>query len=120
MIEVSEQVIMVTVNGKEYPTRLYNGVQRFVPNEIVQYMNDAVLDAFMNKKDTLGIDLNSLGIKLRKRELPLQDYIEYLTMIGYSVSGFCDAVYSIVEFNDHIFQGDTEDWLTIENPLWDN
>lgn len=120
MNESVEEIVMVKVNGKECPTKLYDGVQRFVPNEIVNYINDQILDAFMNNKDTLQADLNSIGIKLLKKELPLQDYIEYLTMTGYSVSGFCDAVYSIVELSDRIFEGETEDWFTIENPLWND
>lgn len=120
MDNVSEELVMVTVNGRDYPTRLYNGVQRFVPNAIIEHINEQSYNAFMNKENTLGVDLNSIVMNVLRGELPLKDYIEYLTMTGYSVSGFCDAVYSIVKLNDHIFEGETEDWFTIENPLWND
>lgn len=115
-----EQTIIVKVNGKEYPTQLYDGVQRFVPNAIVEHIVDQAYEAFVKKENTLDIDLNSIKIKVLNGELPIKDYIEYLTMFGYSVSGFCDAVYSTIELNSHIFPGETEDWFTIENPLWEN
>lgn len=110
--------VMVKVNDKEYPTQSYNGVQRFIPNRIVEYVVNQTSQAFFDDKDTLEADLNSIKIKVLRGDLPLQDYIEYLILLGYSVSGFCDAVYSTIELNDHIFLGETEDWFVIENPLW--
>lgn len=113
-----DEPVMVKVNGKEYATQLYKGVQRFIPNQIVEYIADQITEAFMNKESTLEADLNSIKIKVLQGDLPIEDYIEYLTMFGYSVSGFYDAVCSTIGLNEHIFPGAIEDWFVIENPLW--
>lgn len=87
-------VIMVKVNGKEYPTYLYKGVQRFEPNE--------------------------LAMDVLQKRISLEDYIAFYTMFGYSVDGFCDALESHIGFNEHIYPGEIEDYFTIENPLWED
>ena len=33
---ISDETIVVTINGKSYPTKLYDGVQRFVPDPAVE------------------------------------------------------------------------------------
>lgn len=114
-----DQPVMVKVNGKDYPTQLYDGVQRFIPNKIVEYVVNQSIKAFSQRKDTLGTDLNSILIKVLNGELPFEDYIEFQIMHGYSVTGLADAIESNVSFNEHLFPGEIEDWFVIENPLWD-
>lgn len=112
-----DQPVMVKVNGKEYPTQMYNGVQRFVPNSIIEYMVDNEARIF-NKNGGPGItgnDLNTIAIKVLRGELSFEDYVAFSTMHGYSVSGFCDSIESMVDN----FDGDADEWFTIENPLWE-
>jgi len=117
--EVGEwaEPIMVKVNGKEYATQLYNGVQRFVPNRVVEYMMDNEAKEFeLNRgPGRSGNDLNTIAIKVLEGVIPLEDYIEFQTMHGYSVAGFCDSIDSFIDN----FAGEAEDLFTVENPLWE-
>lgn len=110
----SDVVIPVKVNGVEYPTKIYKGVQRFVPNEAVF--------AFVQNNIEAGnwgpYTLNELAHDVVTQKIPLSEYITFLTLTGYSVSGFCEVMESTVGFNDHIFTGNLEDYFVIENPLW--
>lgn len=112
-----DQPVMVKVNGKDYPTQLYNGVQRFIPNRVVEYMVNNEINEFNRNRgpSQSGNDLNTIVIKVLEGVIPLEDYIEFSTMHGYSVGGFCDSIDSLLDN----FPGEPEDWFVIENPLWD-
>lgn len=107
-------VIMVKVNGIEYPTMMYGAVQRFVPNEAVYAFVNSNIDSPTRGEYTL----NELALDVLEKRVSLEDYIAFYTMIGYSVSGFVNALESIIGLNCHLFPGDVEDYFKVENPLW--
>lgn len=107
-------VIMVKVNGIEYPTMIYGTVQRFVPNEAVYAFVSNNIESPRSGEYTL----NELAMDMLKQRVSLEDYISFYTMFGYSVEGFCDALESTIGLNYHIFPGDVEDYFKVENPLW--
>jgi hypothetical protein len=105
-LEITPSVDVV-VNGVSYPTELVNGVQRFRANKAVEFLVEAN-----------GLALNGLVMAMLNGEIPLEDYIVFHTMHGYSVGGFVDALESNIGLNPDIFPGAIEDYFTIENPLW--
>lgn len=107
------EIINVKINGKDYPSYIDgHGVQRFVSNPIVEAFLDSVQELLVQHGwkwiDDHGLyTLHSLSMdyQLGRKGITLEHMIDYFTMIGYSVSGFCDLSY----FKD----------IEIENPLWD-
>lgn len=85
---------MVKVGGKEYPTIMDKGVQRFIADPIIQKLYRAQL-----------LDLNRLSCEYQKNKLlTKREYAEFNMKLGYSVCGFADLSF---------FQS-----YKIENPLW--
>lgn len=91
-----------------FTTRLTTVVEYMVNNEINEFNRN-------RGPSQSGNDLNTIVIKVLEGAIPLEDYIEFSTMHGYSVGGFCDSIDTLLDN----FPGETEDWFVIENPLWD-
>lgn len=100
----SSDVTHVTVNGIEYPTMMYDGVRRFIPNEAVAFVVDNTMETYV---------LNDLKRALFAGEIPLQDYYEFMMYTGYSVGGWHDAMWSTIEGNPHIFPGGFEKHMDV-------
>ncbi len=87
--------VIVKLNGREFISYIDNKlVQRFKTNSIVN-------DIF----DEYNVDLNKLYINFQNRKYTEKEWLEFYTMINYSVSGFS----SLEDFQD----------VEIENPLWE-
>lgn len=148
--------IMVTVNGTAYPTQLHRGVQRFVPDPEVELLVElalqhsgshptsfyasipeglqahpnSVVRYMVEQNETGYCSLNELVLALHRREINLDDWIEFHVLHGYSVSGLCDAVESQlsnmglgVPYTDPADGEEYEDyslWFTVVNPLWED
>lgn len=104
--------VMVTINGREYPTQLYDGVQRFVPNM-------ATMAYFDNNFMKGPYDLNAMAVAVVERTIPLDDYIAFIVQTGPSVGYLCDSIESKVQFNPDFFPGEIEDHFDLHNPLWE-
>lgn len=105
-----EEPVIVTINGKEYSTQLYDSVQRFIPQSAVEFIVNQTMNTFV---------LNELAVAVLKKEVSIEDYIDFETMHGCSVGKVCDSIDSIIGMNDHIFPGKVEDYFDLHNPLWD-
>jgi hypothetical protein len=103
--------LMVTINGKEYPTQLYDGVQRFVGNGAVDFMVEASMKA--------GYALNDLVLAVLHGEVSLEDYIVFFTLKRGSLGHFVDSLGSLIDFNPEIFPGGVDAHLQLVNPLWE-
>ena len=102
--------IVVKLNGKEYQTELVNGVQRFVPNPVVEKLVDKDIEIYnklgYRKYQEMGLyGLNEIAMDCQLGAFSVEDMLDFYTQIGYSVSGVLDIS----------FFGDVE----VENPLWD-
>lgn len=106
------EIIPVKINGKEYPTALYNGVQRFVPNAAVNFLVDAVVHDNSNH-------YNELGHQFILQNIPLNDYIDFMAMCNGSLGHFEDSLSSSIDMNPRFFGKSYEELVVIENPLWD-
>ena len=85
----------VKIDGKEYETTIINDVQRFKTNSVIRYL-----------VDSKQVDLNRLSADYQEGEFTKKDYMEFVMMLGYSVSGLLD----LEHFND----------VEIYNPLWES
>lgn len=102
-------IIMVKLNGKDYPTHRVDGVQRFVENPVVSRMVDKMGEAY----DRLGTQfskhrlygLNEIMSEFHMGRYTVEDMLDFYTQIGYSVSGML----GLSCFED----------VTVENPLWE-
>lgn len=96
-----KEIIIVKLDGKPYETYMDDGVQRFVPNPVVE--------AFvMNNMDVRGSwDLNDMALKfLTEPEwCTLEQMREFYLQTNYSVSGLLSLSY---------FEG-----VEVENPRWE-
>jgi hypothetical protein len=73
---------IVKIDGRIYPSEDDKGVIRFVGNKVVMLMHDA---------DTGRFDINTLRRLFNLGMIPLKDYMDFHTMIGYSVEGFIEV-----------------------------
>lgn len=113
MSESQLEIIPVLINGKSYRTALYGKVQRFVPNEAVDFLvNKAISDG--------SLALNELPVKVLRGEVPLEDYIEFHTLCKGSLGHFVDSLSSLIDLNPSFFTGTFEEIVVIENPLWED
>ena len=88
--------IIVKLNGKEYISYIDSkGVQRFKTNSVVN-------DIF----NIFNINLNTLSFNFLQGKYTKQEWIEFYTMIDYSLDGFS----CLSDFQD----------VEIENPLWED
>lgn len=94
--------IPVKIAGKEFQTFLdERGVQRFCGNAVIRRMIDSP-----TMRDSHGpLSLNTLSEDFHRGMFSTEDWLDFMTSFGYSVSGLMG--YS--EFQH----------LPIENPLWD-
>lgn len=106
--------IEVQVNGRTFVTVIDpHGVQRFKKNVAVDLMQkgtSAVFDNTHMKGLPLqpgNVDMNRLRMLFLQGQIPLEDYIEFHTLIGYSVCGFEDALGGCGP-------------ITIVNPVWND
>lgn len=91
-------VIDVKINGKSYRTVIDDrGVQRFDIGPASDVVN------WLFKQNQL--DLNQLAVDFQQGKFPLEAYMEFYMLLGYSVSG----MYDLSWMQD----------VSIENPLWD-
>lgn len=102
--------IVVKLNGKEYQTELVNGVQRFVPNPVIEKLVDKDIEIYnklgYKKYEEMGLyGLNEIAMDFHRGEFTVEDMLAFYTQIGYSVSGMLDLSF----FEE----------LEVENPLWD-
>ena len=105
--DADSELVIVTINEKEYETHLYNGTRRFVPNEAVKYITEAA-----------GYATNSLRLECLEGRIPFADYLEFETMIGWSLGGFEDSILSMIDLNPHVFPGEREDHFRFIVPGW--
>lgn len=108
-ISVSTDIVMVKLNGKDYPTHMVDGVQRFVENPIVNRLMDKIGDAYnklgYRQFEALGLyGLNEIGTDFHRGLYTVEDMLDFYTQTDYSVSGMLDL---------SCFRG-----VTVENPLW--
>ena len=93
MSDELQDVIMVKVGEKEYPTFIDgNGVQRFVGNDLLKWIHL-----------TRNVDLNILGIAFQHNLFSKQEYLEFYIGISTSLS--------------HIMELDWFEDIEIVNPL---
>lgn len=94
--------IIVKIAGKEFQTFITeDGVQRFCGNSVITKIMDSP-----PLNDSRGIlSLNTLAINYHNGEFSSEDWLDFMTSFGYSVSGLC----SLNAFT----------YLPVENPLWD-
>lgn len=109
------EIIPVTINGKVYPTALYDGVQRFVGNGVA----DFIVGELLKIHDSHGIHIyNDIAIQVLEGKISLEDHIEFLTMCQGSLGHFEDSLSSLIDMNDHIFEKSYAELVVIDNPLW--
>lgn len=101
----------VNVDGKDYPTELVDGIQRFKENKALWWFVERASFANPDHPDPIErgrlnpnsrANLNTLKIAYLEGKFSQRDYMEFLMMTGYSVCGFADAVPE----------------AKISNPLW--
>lgn len=155
-----DEDVMVTINGKQYRTNLYDGVQRFVPDMDVLKMMDlamkhfglhgragtffgdkipeslqggthpnAVVNYIVERNNHSYFGLNELAVALHNEEVELEDYIEFETLHGWSISGYYDTVTSKLSnldlgevYEDEEDGEEYEDFsavFTLSNPNWE-
>lgn len=105
--DADSEVVIVTVNEKEYETHLYNGIRRFVPNTAVKFIAEAA-----------GYATNDLRLACLEGRIPFADYLEFETMVGWSLTGFEDSILSMIDLNPHVFPGEREDHFRFIFPEW--
>ncbi len=96
--------IDVKIFGRVFPTYIdERGVQRFVPNQVV----DAIINRDHDVK-TRGYDyiLNWASVQYQSGKFSFDDFIDFYTSFGYSVSSFCSLSFM--------------DFIPVENPIWEN
>ena len=103
-----DEPLPVTINGVVYPSQLYNGVQRFVPDRSVEL-----------RFARGAVDLNRLALRTIQKSYPLEKYIDLLAKSAYSVCGFESSVSQLIENNPHAWPGELEDYFLLHNPLWE-
>ncbi len=87
------EIVIVTVGDVPYKTKIdKNGVQRFLVNKLLDHVTEEY------------IDLNELCVAYCQKKFTQQEYLDFYTGIGYSVSGLSELSF----FSD----------LDIINPLW--
>lgn len=106
-------IILIKINGKEYRTALYSGVQRFVPNAAVDFLVNAIV------RDPHSDLYHELRLKFIEQEISLEDHIDFMAMCNGSLGHFEDSLSSNIDMNPHLFKGSYEELVVIENPLWD-
>lgn len=95
--------IDVKIFGRVFPTYIDDyGVQRFVPNQVVE----AIID-HEQKIQTFGHDyiLNWISVEYQNGKFSFDDFVSFYTSFGYSVDGFCSLSFM--------------DFIPVENPLWE-
>ena len=111
----SLELIPVTINGKVYPTALYDGVQRFVGNGVVDY----IVGELLKIHDSHNLPIyNSISVQVLEGKISLEDHIEFLTLCRGSLGHFEDSLSSLIDMNRHIFKKSYEELVAIDNPLW--
>jgi hypothetical protein len=99
--EADAPKIPVKLGGKIFQTFIdKNGVQRFCGNSVITEL--------MSNNDSnpqSPTSLNKLAIDYHTGKYSSEDWLDFMTSFGYSVSGLMD----LTEFT----------YLPIENPLWD-
>lgn len=104
------ETIEITLDGVPYQTYLDdNGVQRFVPNEVVVRLlrNNGELFEARNRGQLKGLELyslNEIAFDYHTGKIPLADLLQFYTMMDYSVSGMMGLSF----FED----------IEVKNPLW--
>lgn len=102
--------ITIYIENFPYVTEIdANGVQRFIKNEVLDYMfyndiNGNKIDD-MDCKTPRMLSMNAISIAYQHGKFSKRDYAEFIMALGYSVCGFAEYE----EF---------QDW-TINNPLWE-
>ena len=98
--EASAPKIPVKIGEKEYQTFIdQRGVQRFCGNSVITYM--------MSQDSGSGkFSLNTLIVEYYNGKFSSEDWLDFMTSYGYSVSGLC----SLTEFT----------YLPVENPVWEH
>lgn len=92
--EADAETIIVKIGGRDFETFLdSNGTQRFRGNSVIRQLVDSG-----------AADLNRLSIDFQKGNFSNDDWLDFYTSFGYSVSGLFD----VSEFGV----------LDIENPIW--
>lgn len=94
--------IIVKIGEKEFQTFITeDGIQRFCGNSVITRIMDSP-----PLNDSRGIlSLNTLAVNYHNGEFSSEDWLDFMTSFGYSVSGLC----GLSAFT----------YLPVENPLWD-
>ena len=94
------QIIEIKIDGKKYQTYIEDGQQFFVPNKLMDFV--------MNNM----IDMSRLRHAFEQKEFSLEEYRNFHIEIGYSVTGF-DTLFGL---NSGL---EDDKKVKIENPLWE-
>lgn len=87
-------VILVKIDGRLFETYMdIDGTQRFKGNSVVQHL-----------RDSGAIDVNELTIEYHNGKFANDDWLDFYTSLGYSVSGLMDLSFFSM--------------LDIDNPIW--
>lgn len=97
--EADAPKIIVKIGGKEFQTFMdKHGVQRFCGNSVITHL-------MSHDRGNGPFSLNTLIVEYYNGKFSSEDWLDFMTSHGYSVSGLC----SLTEFT----------YLPVENPLWD-
>lgn len=98
--EDSAPRIPVKVGGREFQTFIdEQGVQRFCSNSVITHLMSS------NARDGI-LSLNNLSLEYDSGKFSSDDWLDFMTSFGYSVTGLLDWE----EFTH----------LPVENPLWED
>jgi DNA-directed RNA polymerase subunit N (RpoN/RPB10) len=101
--EDNAERIPVKIAGREFQTFMdEHGVQRFCGNAVIRRM----LDSRVLSNSHGELSLNTLTIDFHTGMFSTEDWLDFMTSFGYSVSGLTGLSY---------FQH-----LPVENPLWED
>lgn len=105
-----EEPVIVTINGKEHPTQLYNGVQRFIPNSLNEWFSNWGI-AHHSREASL---LNDMVLAVHRGEIEIADWIEFNLSDGLSVEGACSSISQQLSNMD--LEGQYP--FVVHNPIW--
>lgn len=107
------EIIMVKLNGREFPTHIdEHGVQRFVGNQIIyNYVHrniglwEKLKHGEFERLGGYGLNEVSIDYRVGMTGITLDEMLDFFTGMRYSVSGMIDLSH---------FEA-----VEVENPLWD-